>query len=45
VNPNQTETTNMLNNISFTNAKGQKIFLNSIAKINYSFVSPEIDTD
>lgn len=45
VNWNQTETTDILNKISFTNAQGQKIFLSSIAKINYSFVNSEINTD
>ncbi len=41
----QKDSINMLKNISFTNSEWQKIFLNSIADINYSFVSPEINTD
>ena len=34
-----------LKNISFTNKKWQKIPLSSIANIEYSFVSPEINSD
>jgi multidrug efflux pump subunit AcrB len=34
-----------IKNISFTNKQGQKIPLSSIAKIDYSFVSPIINTD
>lgn len=45
VDPVESDTTDLLNKISFTNPQGQKIFLSSIAKINYSFVSPEINTD
>lgn len=39
------ETTKLLNNITFTNNEGQKIHLSSIANINYTFVTPEINTD
>ena len=41
----QSESLNMLETIKFTNSSGLKIPLNSIAKINYEFVSPEINTD
>lgn len=41
----QIENTDFLDKISFTNTLWQKIFLSSIAKIDYSFVSPEINTD
>jgi hypothetical protein len=34
-----------LDNITFTNNEGQKIHLSGIAKINYTFVTPEINTD
>lgn len=42
---NQNETVELLKNISFTNKEWKKIFLDSISKIDYSFVSPEINTD
>jgi hypothetical protein len=35
----------MLQKIKFTNTQGIKIPLLSIAKIEYDFVSPEIQTD
>jgi multidrug efflux pump subunit AcrB len=41
----ENETTKLLDNITFTNNKGQKINLSGIAKINYTFVTPEINTD
>jgi len=41
----QKDTIALLNKISFTNPKWKKIFLDSIADIEYSFVSPEINTD
>lgn len=41
----QSESLNMLESIKFTNSSGLKIPLSSIAKINYEFVSPEINTD
>jgi len=45
VKDSDSETTQMLENISFTNSNWQKIFLSSIANIDYSFVSPEKNTD
>jgi len=45
VNNEESENIELLKNISFTNTSWQKIFLWSIAKIEYSFVSPEINTD
>ena len=42
---NQNDTIELLNKISFTNKKWQKIFLDSIADVEYSFVSSEINTD
>ena len=42
---NQNNTTDLLNNISFTNNKWKKIFLHSIATVEYSFVASEINTD
>ncbi len=39
------ESQELLEKISFTNNEGVKIPLSSIAKINYEFVSPEINTD
>ena len=41
----QNNTTDLLNNISFTNNKWEKIFLYSIATVEYSFVSSGINTD
>lgn len=41
----QSESLNMLESIKFTNSSGLKIPLSSVAKINYEFVSPEINTD
>ena len=41
----QNNSINLLNKISFTNNKWQKIFLNSIAKIENTFVWWEINTD
>lgn len=41
----QKNSINALKNISFTNQEWKKIPLEAIAKINYSFVSPEITTD
>lgn len=41
----QSESTNLLENIKFTNPEWVKIPLSSIAKITYDFVSPEINTD
>jgi len=41
---NEIEDIESLKNISFTNTKWQKIPLSSIAEINYSFVSPEINS-
>ncbi|MDD5769719.1 MAG: efflux RND transporter permease subunit [Candidatus Gracilibacteria bacterium] len=41
----QSETLNMLDKIRFTSKDGVKIPLSSIAKINYNFVNPEINTD
>lgn len=40
-----TETTQLLDNITFTNSEWQKIHLSSIASKNYTFVTPEINTD
>lgn len=40
-----TETIELLDNITFTNNEGQKIHLSSIASIDYTFVTPEINTD
>ncbi len=42
---NQNNSIELLNKISFTNKQGKKIFLDSISKIEYTFVSPEINTD
>lgn len=41
----QSESLDFLNNITFTNPEWIKIPLSSIAKINYEFVNPEINTD
>jgi multidrug efflux pump subunit AcrB len=41
----QNESIDLLKNISFTNKDGQKIFLDSVADIEYSFVWDEINTD
>lgn len=41
----QSESLDLLDKISFTNKNGIKIPLSSLAKINYEFVSPEINTD
>jgi len=42
---NQINNINLLRTITFTNPKGEKIPLTSIATIENSFVSPEINTD
>jgi len=39
------ETTDIFDKITFTNNEWQKINLSTIADINYTFVSPQIDTD
>jgi multidrug efflux pump subunit AcrB len=41
----QNQTIDLLNKISFTNPKWQKIFLDSIASVEYTFVWNEINTD
>lgn len=41
----QIETLDLLKTISFTNPNGNKIFLDTISKIDYSFVWDEINTD
>jgi len=41
----QNESIELLNNISFINPDWKKIFLNSIAKIDYNFVADQISTD
>lgn len=45
VDNNSSNSTDLLKNISFTNNEWKKIFLSSIAKVEYSFVNPDINTD